>query len=620
MRFNTLSIVLIVGLIAITGCGGGGGSSSTFTDDTIIADSPDTTLDTTPDTAAPVITIVGLDPLAVEEGSIYVDAGATANDDRDGSVSVTTEGNVNTDIVGTYLITYSATDSAGNTATASRTVNVVVSGGFVTISGVVTYDKVPSNSDYIGLDYNNITQEYVKSVVIEAIDGSNTPIAFTTTNALGQYSLSVPADTAVKIRVSAKMLQAGTPNWDVKVVDNTNSNALYVMEGSLVSSGLTDSQRNLHAPSGWSGSAYTSIRVAAPFAIVDSVYSAMNRVLSADANTVFPPLTVNWSVNNVPSNTMNVSVGQIGTSHYSGSNLYILGDADNDTDEYDDHVVTHEWGHYYEDKFSRSDNIGGSHSGDDHLDIRVAFGEGWGNAFAAMALDDPIYFDTLDASQASGFFFDIESGTSTTKGWYSESSIERILYDIYDQADDGSDSLSFGFGPIHQVFTGAEKTTGAFTSIFTFIDALKDENGADAGTIDTIVSSENIATITDIFGTGRTNLESAYPYKDLTIGSSVAITLSDQFGSYNKLSNRKYIKFTIATAGTYTIRVAQTNGTNSDPDFYLFDTSPFNRISVSEGTAAGVEQKSVTLEVGEYLLDVADFKNVSNVQLTVTIN
>jgi hypothetical protein len=32
------------------------------------------------------------------------------------------------------------------------------------------------------------------------------------------------------------------------------------------------------------------------------------------------------------------------------------------TDEYDDHVIIHEWGYCFEDKFSRSDSIGGNHS------------------------------------------------------------------------------------------------------------------------------------------------------------------------------------------------------------------------------------------------------------------
>jgi hypothetical protein len=42
------------------------------------------------------------------------------------------------------------------------------------------------------------------------------------------------------------------------------------------------------------------------------------------------------------------AAGHIGTSHWNGSALYILGKADVDTDEFDDHVIVHEWGHYFE--------------------------------------------------------------------------------------------------------------------------------------------------------------------------------------------------------------------------------------------------------------------------------
>jgi len=492
--------------------------------------------------------------------------------------------------------------------------------GSVTISGTVTYDLVPANADHIGLDYDNIRKETVKGVRVDAIDITNQSLVSTTTDASGHYTFSVPNNTQMKIRVSAKMLKTGTPAWDVKVIDNTNSNALYVMEGALSSSGLTNSQRHLNAASGWDGTAYASTRTAAPFAVLDNAYRSMQTVLSANANTVFSPLQMNWSINNVPISG-DTSKGQITTSHYSKGNLFVLGDADTDTDEYDDHVIAHEWGHYYEDKFSRSDSIGGPHGQNDTLDVRVALGEGWGNAFSAMALDDPVYFDTLGLSQASGFNFDVESGTSTTKGWYSESSVQRILYDVYDSNDDGNDTLSLGFAPIHKVFIGAEKITPAFTSIFTFITALKDENTGDAGEIDSIVSSEDIAEITDIYGTGRINKASEYPYHDLILGTPLAIKISNADGTYNKLSNRQYVKFTIATSGAYTIKVEQTNvPKNSDPDFYVFDTSPFNMVDFSDATEPGIEEKSISLSAGEYLLDVSDYKNIANVQLTVTVD
>ena len=60
--------------------------------------------------------------MTVELGATYDDAGATA----DGGETVTlTTGTVDTDTVGSYTVTYSATDAAGNTGTATRTVTVV---------------------------------------------------------------------------------------------------------------------------------------------------------------------------------------------------------------------------------------------------------------------------------------------------------------------------------------------------------------------------------------------------------------------------------------------------------------------------------------------------------------
>jgi P2-related tail formation protein len=74
------------------------------------------------DTTAPVITVTpGTD--TVEQGSTWADAGATS----DGGETVTVSGTVDINTPGTYTITYSATDAAGNTGTATRTVTVIVS-------------------------------------------------------------------------------------------------------------------------------------------------------------------------------------------------------------------------------------------------------------------------------------------------------------------------------------------------------------------------------------------------------------------------------------------------------------------------------------------------------------
>ena len=87
------------------------------------------------DTIAPVITVLGENTVTVEKGTTYTDAGASA----DGGETVTTSGTVDTNTVGSYTLRYRATDSAGNTATATRTLNVVDTTPPVITSNLFSY-------------------------------------------------------------------------------------------------------------------------------------------------------------------------------------------------------------------------------------------------------------------------------------------------------------------------------------------------------------------------------------------------------------------------------------------------------------------------------------------------
>ena len=64
----------------------------------------------------------------IVENTTFTDPGATASDNHDVSVNVTVSGSVDATTVGSYTLTYSATDSSNNTATIQRTVNVVMAG------------------------------------------------------------------------------------------------------------------------------------------------------------------------------------------------------------------------------------------------------------------------------------------------------------------------------------------------------------------------------------------------------------------------------------------------------------------------------------------------------------
>ena len=81
------------------------------------------------DDTLPVITLTGSNSVTMTVGTPYADAGATCTDNIDGPIAPTSTSTVNTNQTGTYGVTYSCSDTAGNDAVeVSRTVAVVEAG------------------------------------------------------------------------------------------------------------------------------------------------------------------------------------------------------------------------------------------------------------------------------------------------------------------------------------------------------------------------------------------------------------------------------------------------------------------------------------------------------------
>lgn len=76
------------------------------------------------DTTLPVITLNGSSTISLKVGEAYNEQGASAKDDIDGDISskIIISGTVNTAVAGTYTVTYTVSDTAGNIATATRKV------------------------------------------------------------------------------------------------------------------------------------------------------------------------------------------------------------------------------------------------------------------------------------------------------------------------------------------------------------------------------------------------------------------------------------------------------------------------------------------------------------------
>ncbi|MCP4414248.1 MAG: DUF5011 domain-containing protein [Gammaproteobacteria bacterium] len=78
------------------------------------------------DATAPVIALIGDNPMTVVHGTTYTEPGATVTDNVDTGLTATVTGTVDTSTVGEYELTYNVTDAAGNAAIElTRSVNVV---------------------------------------------------------------------------------------------------------------------------------------------------------------------------------------------------------------------------------------------------------------------------------------------------------------------------------------------------------------------------------------------------------------------------------------------------------------------------------------------------------------
>ena len=157
----------------------------------------------------------------------------------------------------------------------------------------MTFDLVPYSIYNQGLDIDNLYPAAARGVLVELLNNSGNVIASGNTNEDGSYSIQVDPDLDLFIRVSAKMTRTSDPQWNVKVTDNTyfidNENPVYVTDTSTFNTS-ENRIKDVHLPAGLNGQ-NAGIRSAAPFAILDAVYEAMQTVAAVEPTIVFPRLT-----------------------------------------------------------------------------------------------------------------------------------------------------------------------------------------------------------------------------------------------------------------------------------------------------------------------------------------
>ena len=145
------------------------------------------------DITKPVVGLDSASTITIALHGTYTEPGAHATDEQDGALTPVISGTVNKDAAGTYTITYTATDAAGNVGTATRTVIVMHTAATTAGSFATTDVSGTSTTNYIEL-ITAATGSTVRLNTTRFANYDNTVVYFELSGETGS-TVTVPSQT-----------------------------------------------------------------------------------------------------------------------------------------------------------------------------------------------------------------------------------------------------------------------------------------------------------------------------------------------------------------------------------------------------------------------------------------
>lgn len=233
---------------------------------------------------------------------------------------------------------------------------------------------------------------------------------------------------------------------------------------------------------------------ASVFNIADALYYASRFWNNNTANSPVSDrtITVNWQGGR----------RQQGSFYSNNRTTMVIGDDPSATDEWDDSVIIHEWGHFADHQYSCYRNPAGAHSlpgvNAGINGIRLAWGEGYPDYYQSAART------IMPGSAGVNFYIDpdgptvdLENMRGVTASGQDEGAIAALLWDFIDATNDGSDTVNHGHAAIQQVYTTADFQGNAQCDVSRFLQVWRKLGlPTDAATAATIVQNVNITLAT----------------------------------------------------------------------------------------------------------------------------
>jgi hypothetical protein len=256
--------------------------------------------------------------------------------------------------------------------------------------------------------------------------------------------------------------------------------------------------------------------------------------------------------------------------------IYLSGSQATEPMELTTAVPVHEFTHFTQRSTMRNASPGGPHSSDgEWQDFTLVQDEGFATGLALLVGGTSIEGRTFRFSSASdrdrfdsGFFvfgtdYRIRSG-SKPEGWFQEGSFTSLIWRLFDPQGSTRLSASRVIAP----FYSSTWVQGVWApSAWAYGAILKDQNPTVSGAIDSLAASLNItlagndhwASTERALG-NRTSSQTFPIYTLVPASGSVEVCSVGEKAEYNKLSNRRYLRFEGSVAPR-TIRITGAVGT-----------------------------------------------------------
>jgi hypothetical protein len=439
----------------------------------------------------------------------------------------------------------------------------------------------------------------VRNARVEVFNRSSQQIvAVSDTDSRGRFAVPVPLDPNLTVRVVSRLRA-----YDLRVADNTNQNQLYAIAENV--DGRVRADVFLVDTS----------RVSGAFNILEVIQRGNDLMKLADPNLPPPPVSIFWSTRNWKGDgIINIGQGMIGTTYFNltNSTAYVVGDrndhgAESDSDEFDDSVIAHEYAHLLAARFSRDDSPGGKHVMGDMLDPRVAWSEGWANFFAAAVRNDAIWRDSRGANGNNILRFDREENIpGANPGYWSEASVDSILWDLFDDHADAADDVQYSFAQIWSAFI--DLRNDRFVYLPYFLERFLNRNPGAADVVRNIVQSRSIEFQPNV----RPSV--AYPFPvPMNVGTTVTGSVDSVTTKRNNLVTSSHFYSFTTTGGAASIRLDITglgpgdNPNANDLDIFLMDVNGRVIDRSDSGLNGQSERIALRLGAGTYVVEIRSF-------------